>query len=204
MRCPNCQTDNPNNANFCGKCGMDLRVFNSEQEKQNQAKRKRTGMIIAILVLIFILLCVISQCSRREQITRDPVKATIDAQETTTKRALPTATKTSPPPTPTIAYQEIIDYRDFGTYYEKYNDKAVKFPCKIFNINNMQQFQCRLPIDDDNNVVYVVSKAKFTNLYEGDNVIVSGYGNGQNCGTNLLGGKVCNTLVIDAVVEKVP
>jgi hypothetical protein len=134
--------------------------------------------------------------------------------ETPTVTLTPTRTNT---PTPTKApYQftqtanaatqtylskfKAVTWKDFNTYPDKYTKELIMLTCRVFNVNNNQEFQCYYPGTYD--AFYVYSEEEFDNVYENDYLTIYGMGAGENCGTNPYGAEICQPLVIAEYIKK--
>ena len=92
-----------------------------------------------------------------------------------------------------------VDHKRFFTYYQDFEDKKVTFPCKVFNVNTKNEFQCYIGESFDD--IYVKTEQEYSNLFENDTIVVYGIGAGEACGKNRLGGEVCSPLVERAFFE---
>jgi len=93
MKCPYCKEKIRRGAVVCKHCGRDL------PSKQIAGQiNKRAGLLtILILLGLCFVITTISNALKKAEIARDPVAATINAMDTQTQQARPTATKTITP-----------------------------------------------------------------------------------------------------------
>lgn len=90
--CPNCQTENPENANFCKKCGTHFKGYHETRDlAAEKAKRKHRLIFIGCVLLIVIGLAVIMRDS-------GDIKVEAVPSDTTTTTATTTAVTTLPAP----------------------------------------------------------------------------------------------------------
>jgi len=88
---------------------------------------------------------------------------------------------------------EQVDWRDFSTYPEKYEDEFIKLTCRVFNVISNEQFQCYYPGTYD--AYFVVSLEAFDDIYDNSYLTIYGVGAGEHCGTNAYGAEICQPLV---------
>lgn len=96
---------------------------------------------------------------------------------------------------------EIVEWRDFITYPEKYLWKKVRLSCRVFNVvKNSQHIQCYVSGTYD--AFYVKFKDSFDDIYENDVLTIYGSGGNLECFTNTMGNEVCQPLVQDAFFKR--
>ena len=118
-----------------------------------------------------------------------------------TKGAHATATKLAQYAKATqIAQYEEVPTKDLVTYPDKYKNKKIKIRGRVFNINSNEEFQMWAGWSYD--AVYVYMLKPFDDIYEDNWVTVYGTVEGENCGTNVYGGEVCQPLIIGDFYEK--
>lgn len=111
-----------------------------------------------------------------------------------------TATSQSRSATATeIASYTEIYWKDLITYPNNYIGQKVKINGQVFNINGDQELQMWV---GNYEAIYVVMKDPFSDLYKDSWISVYGTVAGENCGTNALGGSVCQPLLINAFYIK--
>ena len=99
-----------------------------------------------------------------------------------------------------IASYDTIDYKELVTYPDSHIGELVKVEGRIFNINGNTELQMWLGWTYD--AVYVVMRDEFSGIYEDNWITVYGEVYGENCGTNVYGGEVCQPLLWDAFYTK--
>jgi hypothetical protein len=100
-----------------------------------------------------------------------------------------------------LAEYEQVNIRDYTTYPDKYAEKKIKVSGQIFNIIDKNTFQ--IWISGTREAVVVLSIQEFDNLYENDYVTIYGLGGKEkHCGTNAMGGEVCQPMVLAVQIEK--
>ena len=101
-----------------------------------------------------------------------------------------------------IAQYQKIDYRELVSYPEEHIGEKVLVEGRVFNVNSTTQMQIFLEGTSD--AAYIKTKESFSGIYEDDRVIVYGVIDGENCAENAFGAKICQPLIIDAIVETPP
>ena len=164
------------------KTGIPL----TKQGRQRKAGRIMTGGCCSLPVIVFImLLSIILACGSGN--------GAITGSSPGTQK--PTKT---PVPTPTFT---VYEHRDFITYPDNYKGARIKITGEVFNILSDEQMQIRA--GDSRDTVFIVSANPYEKIYEGDNVSVEGIVEGSYCGKNMLGGEVCQPIIINAQVDKI-
>lgn len=102
MRCPYCKEKVRRNSIKCKHCGSNL----EEVQLKNKQKKKKSCLGVIVVFVFVIIIALISNTIKNYQISKDPVKATVDAINRATEQALPTETlepteTTEPTLTPT-------------------------------------------------------------------------------------------------------
>jgi hypothetical protein len=93
---------------------------------------------------------------------------------------------------------EAVDPGSLVAYPDDYIGKLISVSGTVFNINNHTEFQ--MYVGDSYDPVYIITSDSVT-LSKDQVVKVYGTDEGQNCGTNALGAKICQPLIQDAVVK---
>ena len=79
MKCPKCNTNNPNDAMFCGECGYKFSHKKNEEKKDKKVSKESSGslkkvlLIIGIIIVFLIVLIPHKTITRTEQV---PYQAT--------------------------------------------------------------------------------------------------------------------------------
>jgi len=99
-----------------------------------------------------------------------------------------------------VAQYTRIPWRDLVTYPDSYIGEMVVLQGWVFNVNGNQELQ--MHIRGTYEAVYVVMARPFSDIYEDISITVYGTVAGENCGTNMFGGEICQPLIIDAFYER--
>ena len=59
MKCPTCQTENPDTAKFCNECGAQLEVGGHAREVPVPARKMKKRTMWLLIVAAIVVLCVI-------------------------------------------------------------------------------------------------------------------------------------------------
>ena len=96
-----------------------------------------------------------------------------------------------------LASFEQVQWRDFITYPDKYDEKKIRLSCRVFNVvKGSKHIQCY--ISGTYEAFYVKFIDSFDDIYEDDYLNIYGTGDGLECFTNTMGSQVCQPLVKDA------
>jgi zinc-ribbon domain len=100
-----------------------------------------------------------------------------------------------------VAKYAPIEPDELVSYSNQHVGESVVVRGRVFNINGNKEFQ--MWIDGlSYEAVYVVMAQPFDDIFKGTHVTVYGIVYGENCGTNSLGGEVCQATIVGEFYEK--